>query len=64
MVCFFVKKTGKEELRLILDGRIANLFYEDPWGVGLAGQSGLRLRIIKSPEESLKQFLLKHFVCH
>ena len=38
---FFVDKPGKRQLRLILDGRIANLFFEEPFGVELAGGASL-----------------------
>ena len=34
---FFVEKVGKLQLRLILDGRLANLHLLPPFAVGLAG---------------------------
>ena len=38
---FFVEKSGKMQLRLVLDARISNLHFEAPWSVGLAAGGAL-----------------------
>ena len=52
---FFVRKKSSDELRLIIDTRMANLRFRDPWSTSLP--SAAALAALETPDDSESELI-------